>query len=167
MEFELKPLHHEAVAAALEKAKRYRLLNEPGDAESICLDILAVEPGNQEALQTMLLAITDQLDKAHGDALNRARAVLPRLEGDYEKSYFAGLVCERQAKAKMKRGGPGAGPVVYEWLREAMEWYEKAEAIRPAGNDDALLRWNACARRIMDNSALRPAVEDETIQMLE
>ena len=115
----------------------------------------------------MLLAITDQLDKAHGDALNRARAVLPRLEGDYEKSYFAGLVCERQAKAKMKRGGPGAGPVVYEWLREAMEWYEKAEAIRPAGNDDALLRWNACARRIMDNSALRPAVEDETIQMLE
>jgi hypothetical protein len=167
MEFELKPLHVDAVAAALEKAKRYRLLNEPGDAESICLDVLAVEPDNQEALQTMLLAITDQFEKGHGDALNRARAVLPRLESDYEQLYFAGLVCERQAKAKMRRGGPGAGPVAYEWFREAMEWYEKAEAVRPAGNDDALLRWNACARRIVSNSTVRPAAEDAMPHMLE
>ena len=167
MEFELKPLHGDAVNAALEKAKRYRLLNEPGDAESICLDVLAVDPDNQVALQTMLLAITDQFDKGHGDALNRARSVLPRLAGDYEQLYFAGLVCERQAKAKMRRGGPGSGPVAYEWFREAMEWYEKAEAVRPAGNDDALLRWNACARRIMSNSTVRPAAEDALPTMLE
>lgn len=32
-----------------------------------------------------------------------------------------------------------------------MDHYEKAESIRPAGNDDALLRWNACARIIMAN----------------
>lgn len=167
MEFDLKPLHHEAVGAALEKAKRYRLLNEPGDAESICLDVLVVEPDNQEALATMLLAITDQFDKAQADGVNRARAVVPRLADEYERTYYSGLICERQAKAKLKRGGPGAGPVAYEWFREAMDWYERAEAIRPAGNDDTLLRWNACARRIMSNSTLRPAAEDVLIHMLE
>ena len=55
---------------------------------------------------------------------------------------------------------PGSGPRVYEWLREAMAWYEKAEAIRPAGNDDALLRWNACARLLMRDQHLVPAVEE-------
>jgi len=47
---ELKRLHKDAIPAALEKAERYRLLNEPGEAESICLDILAVDPDNQRAL---------------------------------------------------------------------------------------------------------------------
>src|SRR5205809_2184265 len=32
------------------KAERYRLLNEPGEAESICLDILVVDPENQHAI---------------------------------------------------------------------------------------------------------------------
>jgi hypothetical protein len=40
-----------------------------------------------------------------------------------------------------------------------MAWYEKAEAIRPAGNDDAILRWNTCARLISSNSQLTPHVE--------
>jgi hypothetical protein len=47
---ELKQLHKDAIPAALEKAERYRLLNEPGEAESICLDILAVDPDNQRAV---------------------------------------------------------------------------------------------------------------------
>jgi hypothetical protein len=41
-----------------------------------------------------------------------------------------------------------------------MGWYEKAEAIRPAGNDDAILRWNTCARLISGNSHLSPQVEN-------
>ena len=36
--------------AALEKALRYRLLNEPVEAESICRDVLEVDPDNQAAL---------------------------------------------------------------------------------------------------------------------
>jgi hypothetical protein len=44
---ELKSLHKDAIPAALGKAERYRLLNEPGEAESICLDILHVDPENQ------------------------------------------------------------------------------------------------------------------------
>jgi len=60
---ELKPLSREGVPHALEKAVRYRLLNEPADAESICHDVLAVDPENQEALTTLLLALTDQIEQ--------------------------------------------------------------------------------------------------------
>ena len=41
-----------------------------------------------------------------------------------------------------------------------MQAYERAEAIRPAGNDDAILRWNACARLMRDRK-LGPRPEDE------
>jgi hypothetical protein len=41
-----------------------------------------------------------------------------------------------------------------------MDCYEKAEAVRPAGNDDAILRWNACARVLMSNQTLRPRPDD-------
>ena len=63
--FELKSLHKEAVPAALERAKHYRLLNESGAAESICLDILQVEPDNQEALVTLVLAMSDRFAKGY------------------------------------------------------------------------------------------------------
>ena len=39
------------------------------------------------------------------------------------------------------------------------EGLEKAEELRPPGNDDALLRWNACARIIMGNG-LAPRSEE-------
>jgi hypothetical protein len=50
----------------------------------------------------------------------------------------------------------GSGAMAYDSLREAMSWYEKAEAIRPAGNDDSILRWNTCARVLSGNSHLAP-----------
>ena len=63
MTFELKTLHPDAVPRALAKAERYRLLNEPSQAESICRDVLAVDAANQDALTMLLLA----LDRAvHG-----------------------------------------------------------------------------------------------------
>jgi hypothetical protein len=45
----LKPLSVDAIPSALVNAERYRFLNEPGEAESICLDVLAVDPANQAA----------------------------------------------------------------------------------------------------------------------
>jgi hypothetical protein len=145
--FNLKSLHREAVPAALEKAKHYRLLNEPGAAESICLDILQVEPNNQEAVVTIVLAMADRFGKdyAVGDA--RIQDFLARIEGDYEREYYTGIVFERRAKAVLERDGLNA----YELFRQAMDRFEKAEAIRPAGNDDAILRWNGCARIITRN----------------
>jgi hypothetical protein len=160
MEFELKTLSAEAVPRALAKAERYRLLNEPGEAESICLDALAIEPDNQEALAMLLLALTDQFGDEAPNSLADARKTVTRLGDEYERAYYTGIVFERRAKAQLRHSTPGNGPRAYEWLREAMTWYEKAEEIRPAGNDDSVLRWNACARLIMRDQRLAPAVEE-------
>lgn len=157
--FELKPIHPDSIEQALEKAHHYRLLNEPGEAESICLDVLEVAPENQQALATLLLALTDRLAKGYAAGAREAKALLPRLTDEYQRAYFAGLICERQAKVRLQQGGPGANHDGYEWLREAMSWYEKAEPRRPAGNDDAILRWNACARNIMRNRLTERAAE--------
>jgi len=158
--FELKPLSKEAIPAALDKAMRYRLLDEPGEAESICHDVLRIEPENQQALVILLLALTDRFGKGYAVGITQAQEVLPRLRDPYERAYYAGLVSERRAKAQLRQSGPGSGFAAYQLLREAMARYEKAEAIRPAGNDDALLRWNACARMIMGNK-LTPQQEEK------
>lgn len=149
--FELKTLSKEAVPAALERAKHYRLLNEPGAAESICLDILKVEPDNQEALITLVLAMSDRLamDYAVGDT--RIQDYLSQVQDEYERAYYTGIVYERRAKAILKKGAVGSESTAYELFRQAMDWFEKAEAVRPAGNDDVILRWNGCARVIMSN----------------
>jgi hypothetical protein len=152
--FELKPLSKQAIPAAIEKAMRYRLLNEPGEAESICLDVLRADPQNQEALVILLLALTDRFGKGYAISDTQVQEVLSRLHNDYERAYYAGIICERKAKARLDHGGPGSGFMAYDCLREAMSSYEKAEAIRPAGNDDALLRWNACARIIARNKLM-------------
>src|SRR5687767_1090961 len=116
LRLELKSLRSDAVGAALEKAERYRLLNEPGEAESICLDALAIEPDHQRALTILLLALTDQLDREGGRTLSRARELLPRLQDPYVRAYHAGLLFERQAKACLRRAAPRAGEMAYEWL---------------------------------------------------
>ena len=152
--FELKPISPEAVPVALAKAERYRLLNEPWQAESICRDILRIEPKHHQALVMLLLALTDQFGK--GVSAVQAREILARLEGGYERAYYAGIICERWADALLRKGSPGVGFTAYENLREAMFHYEQAEQLRPEGNDDALLRWNTCARILMRNSDLRP-----------
>ena len=128
--FELKPLSREGVAAALEKAMRYRLLNEPGEAESICHDVLRIDPENQQALVILLLALTDRFGKGYAVGVVQTQEVLPRLRDAYERAYYAGIVCERRAKAHLNQGTPGSGFDAYEFLREAMDWYEKAEAMR-------------------------------------
>jgi hypothetical protein len=155
--FELKRLSKEAVPGALAKAERYRLLNEPWQAESICQDVLSIEPENQAALVTLLLALTDQF--LDGVTVSEARGVAARLHDAYERSYYSGMICERRGKSLLHQGSQGSGTVVYDWLHEAMQWYEKAEASRPPANDDALLRWNTCARLLMRHPHLQPAPE--------
>ncbi|PYO21799.1 MAG: hypothetical protein DMD88_08430 [Candidatus Rokuibacteriota bacterium] len=167
MIFELKPLTQEAIPKALEKAERYRLLKEPAQAESICLDVLQIDPGNQQALVMLLLALTDQFEQGMAGTVTQAREVLTRLTDEYARLYYAGIIAERRAGARLQHGGRGSEFVAYEWLREAMTWYEKAEAIRPAGNDDALLRWNTCARILTRNPHLQRGPEDHSEPPLE
>ena len=165
--FELKTLSQGAIPAALAQAERYRLLNEPAEAESICLDILRVEPDNQKALVTLLLALTDQFGRKLTGKVKEARAVLPRLTDPYSRDYYEGIICERRAKAHHQNGGPGSAHVAYDGFREAMACFERAEAIRPPDNDEALLRWNTCARILMRNPDLQPAPVSPAESMLE
>ena len=146
---QLKKISADSIPSAIEKAERYRLLNEPSLTESICADILEVHPKNSKAIVTLLLAITDQFGSTAVDDVNRARQLADSLNDEYHQYYYSGLICERKGKSILQKGIPEGGFIAYEWLSEAMESYEQAENIRPTGNDDAILRWNTCARLIM------------------
>ena len=155
--FQLKPISKEGIPEALKKAERYRLLNEPRLSESICEDILETEPDNHQAIITLLLSITDQFGRNAAASINKARRLLPSLSNPYEQSYYSGIICERQGIALLNQGTVRAHSA-YEWLRDAMEHFEQAEDLRPSGNDDAILRWNTCARLIMNHN-LQPRHE--------
>jgi hypothetical protein len=158
--FELKPLSPAAVPAALTKAERYRLLNEPGQSQSICEDVLRADPGNHQALVTLILALSDDFPRHQGQTAVRARELVDQLPSEYERCYYGGLVAERRARALLEHGGPGARAGA-EWLHEAMEHYERAEALRPPDNDEARLRWNACARVFNSQPSLLAVIDDE------
>ena len=164
--FELKPLSASAVPAALAKAERYRLLNEPMQAASICEDVLRVDPGNAVARVGLILALSDEFRGAEqASAMARARTLLPGLPSEYERAYYAGILAERRALAQLEQGGVSAGFSAFEGLREAMDWFEKAEAVRPTDNDDAILRWNACARVLMRHPELQVRAEERDMPL--
>ena len=156
--FQLKPISRDGIEDALKKAERYRLLNEPQLAESICQDILEIDPGNSQAVITKLLAITDQFGHYSSTHVSTARNLLLLLDSEYDREYYAGIICERQGNSCIHRGRPGDHHSAYDWLINAMKHYEKAEALRSHGQDDAILRWNTCARQIMSHH-LKPRVE--------
>lgn len=167
MTFVPRKISREGVPAALEKAQRYRLLNEPQAAESICLDILAVDPANQQARILQILAVSDQLRDELSTGMRRARELLAGVDDEYRRRYYDGIICERFAMAKLRQGAPGTEESVYEWLRKAMDAYEQAQAMRPPGNDEAILRWNTCVRILARNPALHPSVAEAYEPMLE
>jgi len=146
MALKLKPISLDAIDAALSKAELYRTLHEPQEAESICRDVLAVQPEHQLARRLLGLAITDQFTGAPADRYSEAEKVFQQLTSPYERLYYAGLVQERRAKAQLRAGRPPYTLRVL--LEEAMRCYEEAEQIRPLGNDEATLRWNRCVRLI-------------------
>ncbi|MEO6393926.1 MAG: hypothetical protein ABIP75_18885 [Pyrinomonadaceae bacterium] len=158
--FELKPLSRDGIPGALEKAIRYRLLNEPGDAESICLDILAIDPNNQEAIVTLLLAATDGSTQPYQIGAVDIKELIARLDDEYSRFYYSGIVDERAAKDHLDSRTEYGREYAYDHLRDAMHWFEKAQSIHPPGNDDAILRWNTCAR-IIQNNNLKVRVEVE------
>ncbi|MCU1327845.1 MAG: hypothetical protein JWN34_3215 [Bryobacterales bacterium] len=157
--FTLKALSRDSIAGALAKAERYRLLNEPAAAESICRDILEIDSGNHDALVCLVLALSDQIaqDKK---AWQNGLAGADKLTNPYERAYYSGIVWERRAKALFHEGQQGRQHSIYEWVTRAMDCFEEAEKVRPAGNDDAVLRWNTCARFLNGNPQLAPRVQE-------
>jgi tetratricopeptide (TPR) repeat protein len=165
-QFQLKRLTQSAIPAAIERAEQYRLLNEPELAESICLDVLEIDPDNQPVLVMLLLAVTDQFVESVAGKLDQAKKLLHRINDEYQRAYYHGLIHEREARAFLHRASPGAGYAAHQGLTEAMRFYEDAEKIRPAESDEALLRWNTCVRTIQSGH-LEPAPADDTPLMLE
>ena len=165
--FQPKPISKDAIPAALVKAERYRLLNEPGEAESICLDVLQIDAANQDALVMLILALTDQFREETSSSRNaaaRAADLIPQLSDEYDRLYYSGIIRERRAKAGLQRDRYAPAAHASEWLREAMSFFERAETIRPAHNDDAVLRWNACARLLAHLPQAQPDVQEEPLQ---
>jgi hypothetical protein len=157
----LKPISGAAAPAALEKALRYRLLNEPLEAESICLDVLQADPANQEALVTLVLSRTDLFETEYTSAFERAKAVLPKLSSDYDRAYYEGVIHERWAKAQTARRVPIH--VVAGWYLQAMRCFERAEKLAQPDNPDAVLRWNSCARLLARSEQTDAAAADTSI----
>lgn len=165
--FELKRLSAEALDPAREKADQYRLLNHPFLAESICRDILAVDPDDQGTLVVLCLTLCDQFGVEGGATVRAVMEVVEQLDDAYDRAYYAGIVAERMAFASLRRGGMASGEVAYDWFMKAMDHFAAAEIIRPAGNDDAILRWNTCARVVNARSDVRPGHEEAGKSMLE
>ena len=168
---DLKQLKPEAIPAALDMAKSYRLLNEPDEAESICLDILEVAPDHQDALIILLLSLADRFS---GDGMltsfERAMETVAKLSDQYCKSYYSGIIFERRGKYHFNKGGLGSGNVAYGWYVKAMNALAKALESCDPNNQDALLRWNACARFINNHPELKPddsAKADELLDAFE
>jgi hypothetical protein len=157
--FTLKPISRDGVDGALAKAERYRLLNEPNEAESICRDILEVDAANRQARISLILALTDQIPQ-DASAFSSAVSAISCLETAYDAAYYSGIAWERRAKAVHGAGVQGSGGYVYDWLVKALHLFEEAERLRPSGNDDAILRWNACVRFLDRHKELQPEAEE-------
>jgi tetratricopeptide (TPR) repeat protein len=165
--YELKPLSPESIPEALQKAERYRLLNDPAEAESICRDILAVDHDNREATTSLILSLTDQFGAHLNDTFQQACDLAAQLDDEYGRAYYSGLICERRAKQHLERGGPGSGYVAYDWYHKALEHYARAQELRPEGNDSSILRWNAVVRTLRRRPDVVPEPHDEVHHLLD
>src|SRR5713226_4745490 len=144
MDVKLKTISKHGIAEAVAKAELYRYLNEPEEAESICRDILEADPKHMLGLRMLGLAITDQFTGSAADRYGEVEKIFSRLADPYEREYYTGLLYERRVKAQLCSGH--APYTLLPLLEKALRCFGEAEKIRPAGNDDAILRWNRCVR---------------------
>ena len=163
----IEPIAIEEVPAALERAERYRLMNEPKATESICLDVLNVDPENQEALKFLVLSLSEQFKSGLHPAFDRAKDVLSRITDEYIRLFYKGVIYERQAMAHLAKEGFGAGWIAHDCFENAMACYRQAMRIRPERNPDALLRWNTCVRIMQEHPEVAPEPRHASESMLE
>ena len=147
--FKLKALSRDGIESAISKAEQYRLLNQPKLAESICLDVLEVDKTNHKAKVILLLALTDQFGQLFSAVAKHANDLAKSLQDEYSQLYYTGIIRERMNTTTLNSGNPGSSFDAYEWYIEAMDFFEKAQPLAPPYNNDAILRWNTCARMIM------------------
>ena len=165
--YNLKPLSKEAIPKAIDRAKQYRSLLQPWHAESICRDVQAVDPENQQNLIILFLAVTDQFgSEKHSKNIKDAEVIMNQLKDSYQQDYAKGIMYERLASAALNMGGARSGYIAYYHLIDALKWYEKSEKSNIDKNEESILRWNTCVRMI-EQFNLKPAPDDGTPGMLE
>jgi tetratricopeptide (TPR) repeat protein len=150
MDYKLKRISAAGIPEAMAKAGLYRSLNEPEEAESICRDILAVDPQHQLALRLLGLALTDQFSGGASDRVRETEETFQRLSDPYERLYYTGILYERRAKAQFNAGQPPH--ILLPLFEQALRTFAEAEKISPPGNDDAILRWNRCVRLLQNRT---------------
>ena len=150
MEYKLKSISKAGIAEATAKVELYRYLNEPEEAESICRDILAIDPQHQLALRLLGLTITDQFVGGSPDRYREVEETFKKLSERYERLYYTGILYERRAKAQLCAGQ--SPHTLLPLFERALHCFGEAEKIRPAGNDDTILRWNRCVRLLQSPS---------------
>lgn len=158
-QLETKPLPRGEVSKVLAIAQRCRDVSEPEEAESICLDVLETDAANQQALVLLLLARTDLLDAGLPGGVERAREPLAKLESAFDREYYAGIVCERQARHLLRARGRHSSTVAWDWFQYAMDHFEEASRLAPDRVEPAL-RFNACVRLIGRNRHCAPGPDD-------
>jgi uncharacterized protein YeeX (DUF496 family) len=163
---QLKKISKSSVPSALKMIERYRLLNEPSEAESICYDILEVDPKNTQAKVMLILSLSDQL-KDRMSAFEEAHEIIDTLKKEYDRNYYMGVLCERRARAHFEHSSMSAGHVAYDWFQDALEFFDKAAKGRPKGNDKSYFRWNAVVRTLEQHPSLQPHQENTEPQLLE
>jgi tetratricopeptide (TPR) repeat protein len=151
MNYELKPLTSKNLSAAVELAKHYRDLNQPEEAESICRDVIAVAPENEDAWRTLGLALTDQFPAKWMTLFDEARASFNRLSSDYERVYYGGITWERYAKAQLESGRSHNAIHAFE---EALKSFEEAEKIGPKDLPNPIVHYNRCVRALTTHPEL-------------
>jgi hypothetical protein len=88
--------------------------------------------------------MTDQFIGAASDRYLEVQSIFQGLCDPYERLYYTGILHERRAKTQLLVGY--APHTLRPLVEEAMRCFAEAEKIRPAGNDDSILRWNRCVR---------------------
>ena len=161
MGYEVKRISAAGIAEAVAKAELYRSLNEPEEAESICRDILTIEPQHQLVLRLLGLTLTDQFTGHGSDRYYETKDIFLHLNDPYERLYYTGLLYERRAKAMLKAGQPPRSLLAL--FDQALRSFAEAEKIRPAGNDDAILRWNRCVRLLQNADYEWNGLEEELV----
>jgi tetratricopeptide (TPR) repeat protein len=161
MEYKVKQISTAGIGEAIAKAELYRSLNEPEEAESICRDIVAIEPEHQLALRLLGLALTDQFTGHGSDRYREAEEIFRQLKDPYERLYYTGILHERRAKAQLKAGQLPRS--LFALFDHALHSFAEAEKIRPAGNDDAILRWNRCVRLLQNQDYKWDGLEQELV----
>src|SRR3989442_6223241 len=134
MDFATKQSRPTGIPAALKKADKSPEMNQPSEAESICRDVLTIDPGNQLAHRILGLALTDQFEASTAVRFSEAQQVFARLGDPYERAFYGGLASERQAKAQVAAGLPLGS--IRPLFDQALARYAQAERPQPPRNDD-------------------------------